>query len=118
MNKCSTRAAKGQLAFTLVELMVTIAIIGLVLGIAIPNFLKSRIQARKQACIENLTQIESAKQIWSVQNGKKEGDAVTEGDIIGPLSYIRIMPACPGGGRYDLTTVGENAKCDQPGHSL
>ena len=118
MNNRSTRAADCQSAFTLVELMVTIAIIGLVLGIAIPNFLRSRIQARKQACIENLTQIESAKQIWSVQNGKKEGDAVAENDILGPQSYIRVMPICPGGGRYDLTTVGENAKCDQPGHSL
>jgi prepilin-type N-terminal cleavage/methylation domain-containing protein len=118
MNKRSTRASDRRLAFTLVELMVTVAIIGLVLGIAIPNFLKSRIQARKQACIENLNQIESAKQIWSVQNGKKEGDLVTQADIIGPSSYIRVMPLCPGGGNYDLTTVGNNAKCDQPGHSL
>ncbi len=118
MNKRSTRASDRLLAFTLVELMVTVAIIGLILGIALPNFLRSRVQARKQICIENLSQIESAKQIWSVQNGKKEGDPVTEADIIGPQSYIRVMPACPGGGRYDLTTVGANALCDQAGHSL
>jgi prepilin-type N-terminal cleavage/methylation domain-containing protein len=118
MNKRSAGALNRLRGFTLVELMVTIAIIGLILAMALPNYLKSRAQARKQICIENLSQIESAKQVWGVQHGKKDGDAVSPSDLIGPDSYIKVLPVCPGGGSYDFTTIGNNATCNQEGHSL
>jgi len=93
---------------------------GVVLAIAMPAFMKSRAQARKQICIEQISQIESAKQQWGVENGKKDGDAPIDGDLFGTDRYIKTKPQCPGGGTYDLTTIGANATCSQAadGHAL
>src|ERR1041385_8311337 len=104
--------------FTLVELMVVVAIIGLVLGIALPAFMKSRTQARKQLCIENISQIESAKQQWGVENGKKDGDVPLQDDIVGPMKYMKRMPECPGGGTYDFKSIGAVATCTEAEHAL
>lgn len=105
-------------AFTLVEIMIVVAIIGLIVAIAIPNFMRTRQFAAKQICFENLTQIESAKQLWGVERGKKDGDLVTEDDLIGPTLYIRNLPECPGGGTYVFGAIGTNATCSTEGHSL
>src|SRR4051812_730429 len=104
--------------FTLVEIMIVVTILGLLIGLAFPNFLKSRTRARQQLCIENLSQFESAKQIWGVEHGKKDGDTVTFPDIVGPTSYMKKEPSCPAGGSYDLQTIGLNATCTTEGHSL
>lgn len=103
--------------FTLVEIMIVVAILGMLIGLAFPAFVKSRTQARKQACIENLAQIESAKQIWGVENGKKDGDTPTDADLIGANGYIKIKPNCPGGGTYDFQPIGTTATCTEDGHS-
>jgi hypothetical protein len=87
-------------------------------GLAFPNYLKSRTQARKQLCIENISQIESAKQIWGVENGKKDGDVPAEADIIGPSLHMKKLPPCPAGGTYSLEAVGAMATCTIPGHAL
>lgn len=105
-------------AFTLIEIMIVVAIIGLVTAIAIPNFMKTRTVARTQVCIENLAQIESAKQIWGVENAKKNGDAVTPEDIVGPTLFIRKMPQCPAGGNYTFGAIGVHPICTEPGHTL
>jgi prepilin-type N-terminal cleavage/methylation domain-containing protein len=104
--------------FTLVEIMIVVAIIGILVGLAFPAFMKSRTQARKQVCIENLSQIESAKQMWGLEKVKKNGDVPTDADLIGVNSYIKVKPQCPAGGTYDYKGIGENAVCNQEGHSL
>jgi type II secretory pathway pseudopilin PulG len=98
--------------------MIVVAIIGVILAISLPAFMKSRTQARKQVCIENLSQIESAKQQWGVENGKKDGDVPVQGDLIGDNKYIKKMPECPGGGTYDFLGIGTVATCNQEGHVL
>ena len=56
--------------FTLVEIMIVVAIIGLLAAIAIPNFLRARSTSQMNACINNLRQIDSAKQQWALEYGK------------------------------------------------
>jgi prepilin-type N-terminal cleavage/methylation domain-containing protein len=104
--------------FTLVEIMIVVAILGLLVGIALPNFMKSRSNAQKQICIENISQIESAKQIWGVEGGHTEGDAPEQADLIGPTLYIKRMPECPAGGDYRFNGIGVNAECEIEGHVL
>jgi prepilin-type N-terminal cleavage/methylation domain-containing protein len=104
--------------FTLLEILIVVCVLGILVGMAFPNFLKSRTNAQKQICIENLSQIESAKQIWGVENGRADGDAPVDADLFGATRYMKLKPKCPAGGTYDLTAVGANATCPITGHSL
>src|SRR5579871_5721695 len=60
--------------FTLVEIMIVVAIIGLLAAIAIPNFVRARTTAQKNACIANLKQIDGAVQQWALENKKTSTD--------------------------------------------
>ena len=53
--------------FTLVEIMIVVAIIGLLAAIAIPNFVRARTSSQQNACINNLRQIDGAKQEWALE---------------------------------------------------
>ena len=84
--------------FTLVEIMIVVAIIGLLAAIAIPNFVRARQTALKNACIANLKQIEGAIQVWAIDQGKGDTDAViktTVGAVIGVVpDYLKGWPKC------------------------
>ena len=53
--------------FTLVEIMIVVAIIGLLAAIAIPNFVKARTTSQMNACINNLRQVDGAIQQWALE---------------------------------------------------
>lgn len=81
--------------FTLVEIMIVVAIIGLLAAIAIPNFVKARNTSQANACINNMRQIDSGIQQWALENNKTDSDAVASTDV-GP--YIKNgFPVCPAG---------------------
>jgi len=105
-------------AFTLVEIMIVVAIIGLLAAVAIPNLVKARKSAQKQACINNLKAIEGAKGIWALEMKKTDADVPTDGDLFGPDKNIATKPACPAGGTYDLRAVSEKPTCTIPEHVL
>jgi prepilin-type N-terminal cleavage/methylation domain-containing protein len=115
MRTATPRASRK--GFTLVELLIVVAIFGLLVGLAMPNFIKARGRARQQLCIENLSQIESAKQIWGVENGKKDGDVPSTADLIGADRYMKTTPTCPAGGNYSWNAIGTTASCTIGGHS-
>ena len=76
--------------FTLVEIMIVVAIIGLLAAIAIPNFIKARETAQKNACIANLKQIQGAIQVWAIDTGAASDAAVNKSDIEG--NYLKAWP--------------------------
>ena len=72
-----------QSGFTLVEIMIVVAIIGLLAAIAIPNFIKARTTSQKNACINNLRQVDGAIQQWALENKKDAAATVKFTDISG-----------------------------------
>jgi prepilin-type N-terminal cleavage/methylation domain-containing protein len=95
--------------FTLVEIMIVVAIIGLLAAIAIPNFVKARATSQANACINNMRQIDGAAQIWALEKGKANGATVTLATDLTPyikLNSSQSIPPCPAGGSYSLGTVG------------
>jgi prepilin-type N-terminal cleavage/methylation domain-containing protein len=75
-NQTSRRAG-----FTLVEIMIVVAIIGLLAAIAIPNFVRARQTSQTNACINNLRQIDGAKQQWALEKGQQGSATPTAGDL-------------------------------------
>jgi prepilin-type N-terminal cleavage/methylation domain-containing protein len=81
--------------FTLVEIMIVVAIIGLLAAIAIPNFVKARTTSQKNACINNLRQLDGAVQQYALENKKAAASAVTLDDA---TPYLKNSVVCPAGG--------------------
>ena len=98
-------------AFTLVEIMIVVAIIGLLAAIAIPNFIKAREASQRNACIANMKQIEGAKATWALEQKKVNTDTPADTDLFGPTLYIREKPGCPAGGTYTMTAVQTKQTC-------
>src|SRR4051812_7123138 len=94
-------------AFTLVEIMIVVLIIGILLAIAIPNFVRAREQSRPKSCSANLKQIQSALQQYAMDNKMVVGAAETAWStaLVGSSLYIKPPPACPSGGAYATTTI-------------
>ena len=106
--------------FTLVEIMIVVAIIGLLAAIAIPNFVKARTASQKNACIANLKQIDGAKATWALEQKKVNSNVPVATDLYGADAYIRDEPACPGGGTYTPAAVSSKPTCtlSTVGHTL
>src|SRR6266852_2933632 len=97
--------------FTLVEIMIVVAIIALLAAIAIPNFVKARASSQKAACIANLKQVNGAKATWALEQKKTNTDSPADTDLFGNTAYIRVKPGCPGAGTYDVDIVQNNPNC-------
>ena len=112
------RSNKG---FTLVEIMIVVAIIGILIAIAVPGFLKARETSRRNACQENQVKIDSAvQQLILEENYENQADAVGDlngvSDLVGETLYIRITPVCPSGGTYSLVETGPAVECSVDAH--
>ena len=113
MKRNITRKA----GFTLVEIMIVVAIIGLLAAIAIPNFVKARKASQASACINNMRQIQGAKATWALEYKKLGTDSPTDADLFASDKYIKSKPKCPSneGTAYVVGNVDAKVTCGNVG---
>jgi prepilin-type N-terminal cleavage/methylation domain-containing protein len=102
--------------FTLIEIMIVVAIIGLLVAVAVPNLFKARAKSQTTACIKNLQMIDGAKETWAVETKRGVSDPVIDSEVNG---YIKGgAPLCPGKGTYAYNGLTQAPTCTLPGHVL
>jgi len=111
----------GRAGFTLVEIMIVVALIGLLASIALPNYVKARDNSQQSACVNNLRQIDGAAQTWALET--KQGPNATY-TLAVLMPYIKLdsqgnIPGCPANGVYTPgATVAAPPTCNIPRHVL
>ncbi|MDB6056868.1 MAG: type secretion system protein [Verrucomicrobiales bacterium] len=101
--------------FTLVEIMIVVAIIGMLAAIAIPNFVSARNKAQATTCVNNLRIIDDAKALWALEARKSSGDTPTGADLqsfIGRGSAGQL-PSCPNDSASSFATSYSPNQVDQ-----
>jgi prepilin-type N-terminal cleavage/methylation domain-containing protein len=107
--------AVHETGFTLLEIMVVVAIVGLLAAISIPNYIKSRATSQAHTCINSLRQIDSAAQEFALEEHKRNGQNINFPDDLTPFIKLNAqgsIPPCPAGGTYDCSVVGTPPCCN------
>ena len=99
---------KTRRGFTLIEMMIVVLIIGILLSVAVPNFVKARNTSRGKSCTANLRQLDSAKEQYMMDH--RTTVAPTSFSDLAPI-YIKATPECPSGGTYTLGNATTNPSC-------
>ncbi|MBI3252081.1 MAG: prepilin-type N-terminal cleavage/methylation domain-containing protein [Candidatus Omnitrophica bacterium] len=97
--------------FTLLEIMMVTALIGLLAAIAVPGFEHARDASRSSVCVNNLRLIDAAKEQYAIENSLPSGTATTSADCTPYLSN-NVFPICPGTSTaYTTNPVGTFPTC-------
>jgi hypothetical protein len=100
------------LAISILSMVMVLPAAGIMVAIAVPSFMRAREISRRNACQENLSKIDGAKQQWALENNVQEDAAApTWDDIVGSDKYLRMIPVCPSQGTYTVNPLTENPSC-------
>ena len=113
MNKSKEMKIKKMRAagFTLVEIMIVVAIIGLLIGVAVPKFSQMRSDAQQTTCFMQLKLIDNSKEMWATKEKRANGQTPTKEQLSTYIDDDGNL-SCPGGGvEYTIGAVGEKASC-------
>src|SRR3954453_5133461 len=112
LRRVMKRGLQGsRKGFTLVEIMIVVLIVGILLAIAVPNFLKARETSRSQSCVANLKQIGAAKEQWCMDNKQSTSATPADTDLYGSAAYVKNTPSCPSGGTYTIGDMATRPVC-------
>jgi hypothetical protein len=89
-------------------LLILVPFLCVALLVALPNFIRARSVRAMNSCVNNIRQVQGAKEQWGVENQKTTNDIVTWEDV---LPYLQRKPECPHGGTYILGRIGEDVRC-------
>ena len=89
---------KKKAGFTLIELMIVIAIIAILAAILVPNFLKARAQGQLTACKSNCKNIATALEMYSSDNGGRYPTPTNLTSKLTGGNYLKLIPTCPAAG--------------------
>jgi prepilin-type N-terminal cleavage/methylation domain-containing protein len=95
--------------FTLVEIMVTVLIIGMLAALAVPAFIGARTRSQAKTCSAQLRQIKYSKEAWAMDT-KQQVTSVADWDDLYP-TYLKDMPECPASGDYTIAAINEDPTC-------
>lgn len=104
---------KSQMGFTLVEIMIVVAIIAILAAIAIPNFVRNRKKSQQSACIANMKQIFGAAEQYRLDATAETAELTAVSQLLADYIKATETPKCPlGTTDYTLDTDGTgNVTC-------
>ncbi|MBO6005188.1 MAG: prepilin-type N-terminal cleavage/methylation domain-containing protein [Verrucomicrobia bacterium] len=89
---------RSQRGFTLIEIMIVVAIIGMLMMIAVPNVVKARKSSQANACMANMKNIDSTIELYKMEQRANPSDL----NALVSAGYFKQVPTCPAGGTYTM----------------
>ena len=116
-GRISMKVIKSKRAFTLMEILIVVTIIGILATIAFPNFVKSKAIVQKNTCRENMLQIKNAMALWALETAAPPGTTPLKTDLV--PAYLLKWPKCSAK-EYEVPDIDSNPVCPAglDGHTI